>query len=178
MHASHPDHTPILASHIPGAMMRAFEWSMQNLQKNEIDEETSEQEYFFVHRRMGQYKWNIVSWTGPLPVFVRVHSSCVGALVVAAGMKDRRISDATYAVWWLRRMISRPAFMWSWLRRYSVALRTPPGLFVPMWMNKWRAHVRVRGVAMYWLGETTRATCAPHGVGRKRDREAFEADFA
>ena len=40
------------------------------------------------------------------------------------------------------------------------------------------AHVRTRGVGMYWLGCATETACAPGGAGRKRDRAAFEAEFA
>ena len=42
---------------------------------------------------------------------------------------------------------------------------------------KGRLAVRVRPYALHWLEEHAKAQCAPEGHGRKRDREAFEADF-
>ena len=42
-----------------------------------------------------------------------------------------------------------------------------------------RAHVRVvRPAALHWLDTAMRAACALGGTARKRDRDAFEADFA
>jgi len=39
-------------------------------------------------------------------------------------------------------------------------------------------HVRVaRPVALFWQEQSVRASCAPGGAARKRDRAAFEADF-
>jgi hypothetical protein len=45
-------------------------------------------------------------------------------------------------------------------------------------LPKWREAVRARGILFYWHEQAGRASHAPGGVGRKRDREAFEADFA
>ena len=47
-------------------------------------------------------------------------------------------------------------------------------VFLPMW----RRHVRARAIFFYWLERAARTSCAPGGPGRKRDREAFEADVA
>lgn len=52
------------------------------------------------------------------------------------------------------------------------AVRT---LLVP----KWRAHVRLaRPICLYWCEQAAITSCGPTGAGRKRDRAAFEADFA
>ena len=45
-------------------------------------------------------------------------------------------------------------------------------------LPKWRAHVRVRGIGFFWQDCAARTSHAPGGAGRKRDREAFEGDFA
>ena len=43
---------------------------------------------------------------------------------------------------------------------------------------KLRGYTRfTRPIALYWLEKTLRTSCAPGGAARKRDREAFEADF-
>ena len=47
--------------------------------------------------------------------------------------------------------------------------------------RRWRRVCRLvaaRRVAFYWLGAAQRSVCAPGGAGRKRDRDAFEADAA
>ena len=43
---------------------------------------------------------------------------------------------------------------------------------------KLRAHVRMRKIAIYWQEQAVKRACAPDGHGRKRDREAFEEEFA
>ena len=43
--------------------------------------------------------------------------------------------------------------------------------------GRYRSHHKVRGVALFLLGITTERHCAPGGVWRKRDREAYDADF-
>ena len=40
--------------------------------------------------------------------------------------------------------------------------------------RKFRRMVRMRGIAMFWLGITQVSGCKPEGVLRKRDREAYE----
>jgi hypothetical protein len=44
-------------------------------------------------------------------------------------------------------------------------------------MPKWREVVRVRPIAVYWDELAGRASHSEGGEGRKRDREAYEADF-
>jgi hypothetical protein len=44
-------------------------------------------------------------------------------------------------------------------------------------MPKWRAAVRVRAIAVYWDDLAGRTSHSVGGAGRKRDREAYEADF-
>lgn len=64
----------------------------------------------------------------------------------------------------------------TWLGRLA-RNSTPPGLrigdwswFRRVWLPTWR-------IAFYWLNKTVVKSCAPGGSMRKRDREAFEADF-
>jgi hypothetical protein len=45
-------------------------------------------------------------------------------------------------------------------------------------LPKWRAHVQTRRIALYWNDQAGRTACAPEGPARKRDRAAFEAEFA
>jgi hypothetical protein len=45
-------------------------------------------------------------------------------------------------------------------------------------LPKWRAHVHTRRIALYWNDQAGRTACAPEGPARKRDRAAFEAEFA
>ena len=51
-------------------------------------------------------------------------------------------------------------------------------LVTKVWLPMWRAHVRARGIFEYWRECAGRTAYAPDGEGRKRDREAYEADFA
>ena len=44
-------------------------------------------------------------------------------------------------------------------------------------LPRWRWMVKVRPYALHWLEEHEKAQCAPDGAGKKRDRDAFEADF-
>ena len=43
---------------------------------------------------------------------------------------------------------------------------------------KLRKHVAMRKIAIYWQEQAVKTACAPDGHGRKRDREAFEEEFA
>lgn len=45
-------------------------------------------------------------------------------------------------------------------------------------LPEWRALVRVRAIAIYWQGRAVQGACAEGGAARKRDRTAFEAEFA
>jgi len=45
-------------------------------------------------------------------------------------------------------------------------------------LPKWRAHVRACRIALYWNKQAGRTACAPEGAARKRDRAAFESEFA
>jgi len=42
---------------------------------------------------------------------------------------------------------------------------------------KWREVVRVRAIAFYWQELAGRVSHSEGGESRKRDREAYEADF-
>ena len=50
---------------------------------------------------------------------------------------------------------------------------------IPLKTNGWariRQYAKVRHIAMYWLGEATRRSCAEDGPARQRDLQAFESD--
>ena len=45
-------------------------------------------------------------------------------------------------------------------------------------LAKWRALVASRGIVIYWLKVSSENACAENGAARRRDRVAFESDFA
>ena len=44
-------------------------------------------------------------------------------------------------------------------------------------LRRWRDAYRLRVCVVFWMGRTAERLCAPGGCGRKRDRDAYEADM-
>lgn len=47
-----------------------------------------------------------------------------------------------------------------------------------IYLRLWRKFWHMRRIAIYWQQRSVERACAPGGQGRKRDREAFEREFA
>jgi len=63
----------------------------------------------------------------------------------------------------------------AWVGRNAVSV-------IPPWERRdwhWLRTVWLptRKISFYWLGLAMKTACAPEGEGRKRDREAFEAEW-
>lgn len=56
-----------------------------------------------------------------------------------------------------------PVAPYNWSKRYTWSM-----------LRKW---LRTRCIVMYWMQKAAEKVCAPGGAGRKRDLEAYQADF-
>ena len=56
-----------------------------------------------------------------------------------------------------------PVAPYNWSKRYTWSM-----------LRKW---LRTRCIVMYWMQKAAEKACAPGGAGRKRDLEAYQADF-
>lgn len=70
---------------------------------------------------------------------------------------------------------ARDAARGAWVARFA-SNDTPPGHRTNTWYwlrNMWRK----RQIVVYWMGQAAETAYAPGGRGRKRDLDAFQADF-
>ena len=81
---------------------------------------------------------------------------------------------------WTTRMLSDAHFRREWMLRHMLHHKDvwhshPHQWRAKLMIGKWRAYVHAKRISKYWREELP---FQEGGLGRKRDLEAFEADFA
>lgn len=108
---------------------------------------------------------NIVDTAGTVPAIDAVTEMMIARLVNLGITNDNEVSMEVAAAG----MFDILAFMWRYERGREHALRH--------WATV-RLFVRIYPYALHWYEYTCKQLCAPGGAWEKRDRSAFEADFA